>query len=395
MDSHTGSWKGVVFGVGVAAFAAYQQFKLPVVLPVLLETYGYPRTLAGGFVSVYALAGLLLSVWLGGVLERRGAVAPVLVAMGLIVAGSLLTLVHPASGVLVLGGRALEGIGFAALAVSGPVIAYANAPTGSAAVVVGMSAAWIPIGQLTATALAPLALATTGWTLLWWLGIGGAVVMTLVTLVLRRDPFVTLTPARRGAVSGHLARRERVTLVLVACVFGLWSGQYFAYMTWLPQYLVEVHGLAVGGALIGYVVPVVFVAVFNVLTGTWLRRGVSLGALMTATIGTQALIWWLLPVTGDDWSGLVSLVAYGIGAGIVPTCLFASPGAVVGPGRSTAPAIGILMTGRNLAVLTRPVLLASMTGAGVSWDLGSRTFGVLSTVAMCLAAVFWIRVRRH
>jgi hypothetical protein len=32
---------GVAFGLGLAFLAAYQQFKLPVVLPVLLADYGY------------------------------------------------------------------------------------------------------------------------------------------------------------------------------------------------------------------------------------------------------------------------------------------------------------------------------------------------------------------
>ena len=48
MQEQSANLKGVVFGLGIAAFAAYQQFKLPVVLPVLLERYGYERTLAGG-----------------------------------------------------------------------------------------------------------------------------------------------------------------------------------------------------------------------------------------------------------------------------------------------------------------------------------------------------------
>ena len=40
MQEQSANLKGVVFGLGIAAFAAYQQFKLPVVLPVLLERYG-------------------------------------------------------------------------------------------------------------------------------------------------------------------------------------------------------------------------------------------------------------------------------------------------------------------------------------------------------------------
>lgn len=386
---------GMFYGLGLAYFAAYQQFKLPVVLPVLLERYGYERTLAGGFVSVYAVAGLLLSVWAGRLVERGGAARPVLAALGLVAAGSLPALLAPESGLAVLGGRALEGLGFAVLAVAGPVLANANASRRSLPLVIGLTAAWIPIGQLTATALAPLALATVGWSLLWWVGIAGAALAAAAVPALARDPVVVLSPARRGASapSGALSGRERATLMVVACVFGLWSGQYFAYMTWLPQYLVEVHGLAVRGALLGYVVPVAFVAVFNVVTGAVLRAGVPVGPLMTGAFATQVAVWWLLPVTGGDWTGAVSLVVYGIGAGIVPTCLFASPSAVVGAGRSTAPAFGIVMTGRNVGVLVGPVLIAWIAGDGERWNEGTRVFAGLTTIAMVLAAVFWQRLR--
>ena len=181
----------------------------------------------------------------------------------------------------------------------------------------------------------------------------------------------------------------------MSAVFGLWSGQYFAYMTWMPQYLVEVHRLSVGSALLGYVVPVLFVALFNIITGAVLRSGVSLGLLMTLGIASQTLVWLLLPVTGADWTGIVSLVIYGIGAGIVPTCLFFSPGAVVGPGRSTAPAIGILMTGRNLGVLTGPVLLAVVSDGGGRWDQSAFVFAGITALAILLAAVFWLRLRRR
>jgi len=394
VSEHTGSWKGVAFGVGIAAFAAYQQFKLPVVLPVLLERYGYERALAGGFMSVYAIAGLVLSVWLGGVIERRGAIAPVLAALALLAAGCAVALLAPQSGLVVLAGRTLEGFGFAVLAVAGPVLANANAPPRQLGIVIGLTAAWIPLGQLAATALAPLALATAGWPALWWAGIGGTVAVALMLAWLRRDPAVELAPARRGAGagSGALSAGERTTLLVAACIFALWSGQYFAYMTWLPQYLVEVHGLPVGRALIGYVVPVALLALFNLVTGALLRHGVAAGALMSGAVGAQAAIWWLLPVTGGDWTGVLSLVVYGISAGVVPTCLFAAPSLAIGRGRSTAPAFGILMTGRNLGVLIGPVLLAVVVGDGERWHEGSRLFAALTTVCLLLALALCARL---
>ena len=77
------NWTGVAFGLTLASFAAYQQFKLPPALPVLLDAYHYDRTLAGAFMSVYAVAGLLLSMAFGRLLAHRGSLAPTLGALGL------------------------------------------------------------------------------------------------------------------------------------------------------------------------------------------------------------------------------------------------------------------------------------------------------------------------
>ena len=67
------NWPGVAFGLSLSAFVAFQHYKLPPVLPVMLDQYGYDRVLAGGLMSIYALAGLLLSMPAGRWLQRHGA----------------------------------------------------------------------------------------------------------------------------------------------------------------------------------------------------------------------------------------------------------------------------------------------------------------------------------
>ena len=387
-------WTGIAFGVGLACFAAYQHFKLPVALPVLLERYGYDRILAGACMSVYALAGLLLSVYAGRLLERRGAVPPVCAAMAFMLAGSLLPLAAPAHGWLMLLGRGLEGIAFAVLAVCGPVVANASATPRQLPIVIGLTAMWIPVGQLSATALAPLALATQGWTLLWWAGAAGCVAFTAWALRIRRVP--ALAPASAGRAPGESALRadERRALGIAALIFGIWSGQYFAFMTWMPQFLVEVHHLGVSSALTGYVVPVVLVMVFNLATGAALRAGVPLGTLMAGGIAAQAAAWWCLPVAGAGWTGLAVLVVYGTSAGIVPTCLFGTPRAVTRASGRTAAAFGFIMTGRNLGVLIGPVLLAQIVKSTGAWDATWPVFGALTTAAFALALMLARRLRR-
>ncbi len=98
MTQQRSNWIGIGFGHTLASFAAYQQFKLPPALPVLLETYHYDRALAGAFMSVYAVAGLLLSMVFGRLLARRGPLAPTLGALGLSVLGNLLILWSPENG---------------------------------------------------------------------------------------------------------------------------------------------------------------------------------------------------------------------------------------------------------------------------------------------------------
>ncbi|PPR23484.1 MAG: hypothetical protein CFH39_00604 [Alphaproteobacteria bacterium MarineAlpha10_Bin2] len=55
------SWFGVALGLGLGALAAYHLFKLPPVLPILLQKYDYGLLAAGSFMSIYAAIGLATS----------------------------------------------------------------------------------------------------------------------------------------------------------------------------------------------------------------------------------------------------------------------------------------------------------------------------------------------
>ncbi len=389
---------GIAFGLGLAFLAAYQQFKLPVVLPVLLADYGYDRTLAGGFMSIYALFGLVLSIPLGRAIQRHGAGSLILSALALMILGNALALMVPESGWLLLTARGLEGIAFAVLAIGGPALANAHASQRKLPLVAGLMATWIPVGQLTATLLAPVAIATSSWRMLWYAGIGATAMFFVWTLINRSSGRVVLAPSPRGyadkpAGDAGITLRQRRALILTGILFMLWSGQYFAYMTWLPQYLVEVHTLAVTDAQWGYAIPVTLVMVVCVITGLGLQRGLPVGSLIVGALVTQAAVWWLLPVTGGGVSGVASLVVYGSGAGVVPTCLFAMPSVILGRGHDTARAFGIVMTGRNMGVLIGPVLLAQAFKMTGTWDLAAPIFGVVTTACL-VAAILLARQLR-
>ena len=116
-------WPVVLLGVGVSAFGAFLQFKLPPVLPAFLNDYPHSADVAAGFMSVLAAVGLLASAPIGRLLERHALLWALLVGLGIATLGIALGLAAPQSGLLMLVARGLEGFTFAIFALIGPVIA--------------------------------------------------------------------------------------------------------------------------------------------------------------------------------------------------------------------------------------------------------------------------------
>lgn len=389
----TTDWRVIAYGVSLGSLAAYQQFKLPPVLPTLLGLYDYDRRIAGACMSIYALAGLALSLPLGRRIERHGAASYIHAALFLLLAGDALMLAWPSNDAIVLAARGLEGVAFAVCAIAGPALANMSASPRHLGIVFGLTALWIPAGQLLATFLTPVALALGGWEGLWIVAIVATLAMAVWTRSMARRRALAWPAAARieSRGPGDARKGQRLSLLTAATIFTLWSGQYFGYMTWLPQYLVETYRVTTAGAAAGYALPVAVLLVFNLLTGMALRAGWPLGHLLVAALASQAAVWWLIPSVGGAVGGTISLIVYGIGAGVTPTCLFALPSRIAGAGRA-AGAFGVMMTGRNLGVLLGPVALAELTRRFGGWNGAVPAFGATSTAAVLLAIYLAIRL---
>ncbi len=390
-------WGGVAFGLALAWYAAFQQFKLPPVLPIMLEDYGYDLILAGGFMSVYALVGLVATLPLSRVISAGRAIPALWAALLLFVLGTLLALLVPQSGWVVLAGRALEGLGFAILALIGPASASANSARRNLPLVAAMSATWIPAGQMTAALLALPTQDAGLWRPLWWMAIAAtlAIAVCLIAMQRGRGFYLGAGNAARGAGKGGLSGEERRLLWTAGLAFLLFSGQYVGFMTWFPDFMVKSLGVTPAVATYAYLVPVLLVAAFNLLSARFIHYGATPAGLLVVGFAMECACWWLLPSVGEGPWGLVLLIVYGIGAGLIPTALFAMPGVIVGPQGATLAAFGIILTMRNVGVLAGPLLLAAMIGPTGGWDLASPVFGVLCGTALLLCLFLGRRLARR
>jgi MFS family permease len=385
-------WSRVAFGVALGAYAAYQQFKLPPILPDFLARYPHSPLVAAGFMSVYALVGLGASAAIGRKLDRNMGIG-VAALIVLTVTGITLALTAPQSAPLMLLSRGFEGLAFAIAAIAGPAIAAAAAKPRDLPVVTGLIAAWIPLGQI-AAALA--ALAFRDWHWLWVIGLLMGLPLGLWAWLLLRTRRDGRTTARPAAL--HPDARQHKQLIFAGTIFLLWSGQYFAFMTWLTQYLTSVLALSPAASVLAYLVPVVVLLAFNLLTGWALRHGLKLIPAMIVALIAQALVWFAQPWLSGA-AGLIGLIVYGIGAGVTPTCLFQLPHAIA-RGTAGASFFGVVMTGRNIGVFVGPLLLAFLIGTDryalhLSWTAAAQAIACLTLAAAVVALILGRSIKTH
>jgi MFS family permease len=373
-------WSLVALGVAVSAFGAYLQFKLPPVLPAFLAAYPHSADVAAGFMSVFALVGLLASAPLGRLLDRRALTRALAAGLAVAALGLVLGLLAPQSGWLMLLARGFEGLTFAIFALIGPVIANRGAARRDLGLVTGLIAAWIPIGQLLAGLLA---LAGADWQALWLINLALIPVLGLAAFTLR----AALGPAKVAAANSptlKVGRTERA-LIIGGGVFLLWSLQFFAFMTWLTKYLTGELHLSAQAAILAYLLPVVVVMLFNLATGWGLAHGLKLLPALVLALLLQSAVWIVAP-WADGILGVVLLIAFGIGAGIAPACFFHLPHHLAGDGGAISPkAYAVLMTGRNSGVLLGPILMAWLFQGDLGWSGAASVIAAITAAAALLA----------
>lgn len=377
-DPKVTDWAGVALGLALAALAAFQMLKLAPALPLMIASYDYPYILAGAMMSIYAAAGLLLTPLFGRLMERW----PGLVlggGFGALALGNIVVLAGAEQGAVALTGRGFEGVGYAILGLAGPVIANRSANTGDLSVVAGLVATWIPTGQVVALAIAWPFLDAGLWQPIWW----AALILTGLVAgwlwLRRRVSLPLITMSLDGAAQTRPNRREWAILIVTAGVFGLWAGQYLAFMTWLPKNLVSQHGLGADTAALINLVPVLGVLIMCVMTGFLLRAKLPFTALLFGATALQVPIWLFAHAMGPV-AGLAAIALYGIAGGITPVCLFAVPARLLGGDRVNPSAFAPIMSGRNLGGLAAPVALGALIGDN-DWAAVWPAFAAVSAVA--------------
>ena len=398
------NWTGVSYGIVLGFVAAYFQFKVPPVLPVMFDIYGYNTIVAAGFMSIFAIAGMLISVRVGRAIRRDGAQRYLMAAFGLMLVGTALGLAFPESGSVMLTSRLIEGFGAAVLAVCMPAFANMSAGPGHLPIVIAAQATWIPVGQLVANIVAQPSVAIDIWQPVWWFGGLATVAVALWTWWIVKRGTVPGVAHIRTAPPGApetsakpevapLTSKEIRALWVAASLFFLWQAQFMGYFTWLPVYLVDVRAFSADGAVLINQIPVIVLLVFSLIGGMILKTGVGVIKLLTFALALQAVGWAMIPFAGTPVIGLASLVVWGVAAGLTPTSLWALPSTLVGGHRAGTDAFAVVLTGRYLGILAGPLIAAGMFNWTGDWITVAYTFVAIAGATIIGTLYLGTRIR--
>ena len=169
----------ILFVVYLASVAApLNQFKIPPLIPVLMQVLGINLSRAGSLMSVIALVGLILALPAGVILQRFGSKASGLLALGFIVAGAVLG-AQADSYTSLMASRVVEGVGIGLITVIAPATIAIWFPPARQGMPMGIWATSVPVGSVLMYNLAPALAEARGWQAVWWLGAGFALVTML------------------------------------------------------------------------------------------------------------------------------------------------------------------------------------------------------------------------
>jgi MFS family permease len=382
----------MLFIVLLASVAApLNQFKVPPVMPLLMEAFRQPVGAAGLLMSVFAITGGILALPAGFIFQR----------LGIRATGSLaiLTLALGAMGGAVswnfasmLASRFIEGAGMSLISILAPAIIalwFSEEKRGKA---MGIWAVWVPLGTLIMFLLAPLIAERWNWRSVWWFGGYYTIFVGLLF-------FIVITksggkPISQGIPSpGIRMTRKDSKSVLTNCrlwllsfLFGCFNFAFIALVTWAPTFLTEQRGVSMADAA-SRVSLLSLLAIFSCPTAGWVSD--KIGSRKIILVWPMVLMGSLFPfLFGAERETFILLaIVLGFVSGFVPTGVFAGAVEVAGDERLSGMAMAVIQIGQNVGMLLGPLVVGWMIESKGGWEIA---FWLLAPVSILGALSGWL-----
>jgi MFS family permease len=379
----------VVFVASVAVAA--NRFKVPPVLPVLMDELQVDMVTGGWLMSVASVAGLVLAIPAAFVLNRIGLKRAGLIALGCAILGSAVGAVAT-DALALLSGRVIEGISISLMAVVAPTAISMWFEPQERGLPMGIWAAWVPVGNVVMFNAAHPIMNALGWRGVWWFGALLAFISLLLVALVVTSPAASTSgkhnpPASPGSLVRMLLNPAAWLLALAFAAFGF---SLLGYNTWAPTFLTDT--LHVEAAAASAYASLMFLAAIpaNITAGWVINRLPNRHNLLPATFVITGLLYVWSFQLGSVRAVVPYMIALGFTSNFIPTAIFTLAPETVPNVAYAGLALAIVIVGSNLGALSGPPALGAILSSG-DWAAGSIWLVLMMGVGTIIS---WIVSRR-
>ena len=380
-------WGMVFLAVAAGMMAAAHLGKVPPVLPVIRAELGLDLVFGGWVVSIFAATAMTLGVFAGTVVDGLGYRRVMLVGLAAVSLGSAAG-GFATNGAALLASRCLEGLGFLAVMVAGPILIANSTVGGDRRLALGIWGGNVPAGVAAMMLVSPLIADWAGWRTLWFVVAAASLGCLAFTAAATSREAQSSVPAPRG---GSFAHNLRLTLTrpgpsLLTVAFGLNTVMWVGLIVWLPSFLIEERGLGAGTAATLSALVVAFSVAGNVLAGWLLQKGWARWVIIAvngAAMGLAALGIFSEAVPDGARYGLC-IVFSALGSMVPAAVLAGAP--VYSPSPSQLGTTnGLVIQGANIGVFLGPPIVGALVARTGDWSAGVWLMLVASVATIVVA----------
>ena len=388
MNSNRKAW-AVMLAAYLAGIAiALNQSKVPPVMQVLLRELHMDTATGGWLMSAFAVAGIVLGIPAAFVLVKLGPKIAGLIAIGCTVAGSIIGALATGPAML-LGGRAVEGIGLGLIAVVAPAVISMWFPPEKRGTPMGVWASWVPVGSFIIYNLAAPLQGAFGWQSVWWFGAAFALIAFVIyAITVSAPPAMDATHDRPREAQGSFGRMMlNPASWLLALVFGAFNFAFMGFATWGPTYYIQALGLNLETASFYASLGSLAVIPATIIAGRVLDRVKNRHMVMTVALAICGIMLFWCFQLGSANVIVPYTIALSFVAGFVPTTTFTLAPETMPDPRFIGLALGIVSVGQNMGMFFGPPIVGNLI-AGGNWAVGviplvlAAAIGVVAAIGL-------------
>jgi len=388
MNGKRKAWAVMIVVFVASIVVAANRFKVPPVMPVLMDELQVDMVTGGWLMSVSSVAGIILAIPAAFLLSKLGLKTTGLVALGCVAAGAVVGALSTNAATLLLGGM-IEGVGASLIAIVAPTaISMWFAPQ-ERGLPMGIWAAWVPVGNVIIFNIAHPLLSSFGWRSVWWFGaslaLGVLVLYALIVTAPQRSGQREQTPP--GSFGRMLLNPSSWLLGLA---FGAFGFSLIGYNTWATSFLTET--LSINAASASFYASLMFLAAIpvNVAAGWMVTRIKNRHSLLpVAFLIMGILFFWSFRLKSVDVVAPY-MIALGIVSNFIPAIIFTLAPEAMPSLEFAGLSLAIVMASSGIGTLAGPPVLGAILNTG-SWIAGSVCLVIVTGIGTIIA---WFVSRR-